>query len=67
MADGIELPNPGKIRTLRKKEFYEYLRILEANTIKQVEMKEKIKKMCISGKPENYSRQNYIPGTLWKE
>ena len=42
--DGIELPNQDKIRTLGGKEMYKYLGILEADTIKQVEMKEKIKK-----------------------
>ena len=44
LTDGMELPNQGKIRTLGEKEMYKYLDILEANTIKQVEMKEKIKK-----------------------
>ena len=33
-----------KIRTLREKETYKYLEILEAGTIKQMKMKEKIKK-----------------------
>ena len=42
LTDGMELPNQGKIRTLGKKETYKYLGILEADTIKQVEMKEKI-------------------------
>ena len=41
---GIELPNQDKIRTLREKETYKYLGILEADTIKQVEMKDKIQK-----------------------
>ena len=36
--------NQDKIRTLREKKTYKYLGILETNTIKQVEMKEKIKK-----------------------
>ena len=40
-ANGMELPNQDKIRTLREKETYKYLDILETNTIKQVEMKEK--------------------------
>ena len=44
MTEGMELPNQEKIRTLGEKETYKYLRILEANIIKQVEMKEKIKK-----------------------
>ena len=44
LTDGMDLPNQEKIRTLREKETYKYLGILEADTIKQVEMKEKIKK-----------------------
>ena len=44
LTDGMELPNQDKIRTLGEKETYKYLGILEAHTIKQVEMKEKIKK-----------------------
>ena len=44
LTDGIELPNQDKIRMLGEKEIYKYLGILEADTIKQVEMKEKIKK-----------------------
>ncbi len=44
MTERIELPNQEKIRTLGEKETYKYLGILEADTIEQVEMKEKIKK-----------------------
>ena len=44
LTGGMELPNQDKIRTLGEKETYKYLGILEADTIKQVEMKEKIKK-----------------------
>ena len=40
----IELPNQYKIRTLAEKETYKYLGILEADPIKQVEMKNKIQK-----------------------
>ena len=40
--DRMELPNQVKIRTLREKETNKYMVILEADTIKQVEMKEKI-------------------------
>ena len=40
----MELPNQDKIRTLGEKENCKYLGILEADTIKQVEMKEKTKK-----------------------
>ena len=43
-TDRIELLNQDKIRTLGEKETYKYLCLLETDTIKQVEMKEKIKK-----------------------
>ena len=43
-TDRTEQRNLDKIKTLAKKETYKYLDILEADTIKQVEMKEKIKK-----------------------
>ena len=39
----IELPNQEKIKTLGEKETYQYLVILETDTIKQVNMKEKTK------------------------
>ena len=42
LTDRMELPNQDKIRTLGEKETYKYLGILEADTIKQVEMKEKM-------------------------
>ena len=38
LTSGMELPNQDKIRTLREKETYEYLGILDADTIKQVEI-----------------------------
>ena len=44
LTDGIELLNQNKIRTLAENETYKYLGILEADTIKQVEMKNKIQK-----------------------
>ena len=44
LTDGMELPNKDKIKTLAENENYKYLGILEADTIKQVEMKEKIQK-----------------------
>ena len=44
MTEGIELPNQEKIRTLREKETYKYMGILEPDTIKQVELKDNIKK-----------------------
>ena len=43
-VEGIELPNEEMVRTLGKNENYKYLRILEADTMKQAEMKEKIRK-----------------------
>ena len=66
MTDGMELPNQDKIRTLGENETYKYLGILEADTIKQVEMKDKIKKN-ISGGLEKYWRQNSPTKTLSKE
>ena len=42
--DGMELPNQDKIRTLGENKTYKYLSILEADIIKQVEMKDKIQK-----------------------
>ena len=44
MTDGIELPNYDKIKTHGENETYKYLGILEADSIKQVEMKDKIRK-----------------------
>ena len=44
LTEGMELPSQEKIRTLEEKKTYKYLEILEADTIKQVEMKEKTKK-----------------------
>ena len=43
----MELPNQEKIWTLREKETYKYLGILEAETIKHQEIKEKIQKEYI--------------------
>ena len=44
MTEGIEQPNQEKIRTVREKETYKNLGILEVDTIKHVDMREKIKK-----------------------
>ena len=44
MTDRMELPNHGRIRTLEEKETYKYLGILEADTIKQVQMTDTIRK-----------------------
>ena len=42
MMKGIELQNQEKFKTLGEKETYKYLAILEADIIKQAEIKEKI-------------------------
>ena len=44
ITDGMERPNQDKIRTLGENKTYKYLGISEADTIKQVEMKDKIQK-----------------------
>ena len=44
MTERIEPPNQEKIRILGEKETYKYLKVLEADTIKQAGIKEKIKK-----------------------
>ena len=44
MPDRMELPNHDKIRTLRENAAYKYFDILEADTIKQVQMKDKVRK-----------------------
>ena len=44
LIDGMELPNQDKIRTLGENETYKYLDNFEADTIKQVQMKDKIQK-----------------------
>ena len=56
-----------KIRTLGKKETYKYWSILEADTIKQMEMKEKKLRKNISEELESYSRQNSLAEILSKE
>ena len=67
LTDEMELPNQDKIRTLGDKETYKYLGILEAETIKQEVMKEKILRKNISGELKSYSRKNYRVETLSKE
>ena len=44
MTVGMELPNNDRMRTLEENETYKYLRILEADTIKQLQMKDMIRK-----------------------
>ena len=57
LTDGMELPKQDKIRKFGENETYRYLGILESDTIKQVEMKDKFKKN-FSGEQENYLSQN---------
>ena len=59
IAEGIELPNQGKIRTLREKEDYKCLRIMGADIIKQAKMKEKILKR-VSQENEKTTRNQII-------
>ena len=49
MTEGMEIPNQEKIRMLGEKSTSKYLGILEVDTIKQVEMKEKTKKVYLRG------------------
>ena len=59
----MELPNQDKIRTLGENETYSYLGILEADTIKQVQMKNKIQKEYLRKLPETkISSRNLIKG-----
>ena len=63
----MEQPNREKIKKIEEKETNKYLGNLEADPIKQVEMKEKKMRKSISGEPESYSKQNYTAETLSKE
>ena len=66
MTDGIELPNHDKIRTLGENETYKYLVILDADTIKQVQPKDKIRKEYLRRSRKlletNLSRRNLMKG-----
>ena len=57
MTAGIEQTNQDKIRTLREKETYKYLGILEADTIKYVDMKAKMKKRIPQENEESTGNQ----------
>ena len=60
MTEGIERPNQEKIRMLREMKIYKYLGILEADTIKHAEMKEKQKQ---NKKTKNKNKKEYIRKT----
>ena len=69
-TDGIELPNQDKIRTFGETETNKYLGILEADTIKQMKMKEKIKKEYLRRtrklRKTKLCRRNLIKGiNIW--
>ena len=57
ITEGIELPNQEMIRTLGEKENYEYLEKLEVDTIKPVEMKEKIEKRVFQTNQKIFRKQ----------
>ena len=67
LTDGIELPNHDKIRTLEENETYKYLGIMEADTIKQVQMKNTIRKEYLRRTRKQNSRQNSPAKTSSKE
>ena len=62
LTDGMELPNQDKIKTLAENETYKYLDILEADTIKQVEMKDKIQKEYLRRTRKLLDSRNLIIG-----
>ena len=68
MSDGMEQPNHDKIRTLGENETYKYLGILEVNTIKQMEMKDKIRKEYLRRTRKlletKLSSRNFIKGII---
>ena len=57
ITEGIELPNQEKIWMLGDKDAYKNLRILEAETIRQVEMKKKNLKSVFQGNEETTQNQ----------
>ena len=61
MTKGMELPNQDKIRALGENETYKYLGILEADTIKQVQMKDTIRKEYLK-RTRKLSSRNLIKG-----
>ena len=66
MTDRMELPNHEKIRMLEENETYKYLGILEADTIKQGEMKDTIRKEYLRSTRKlletKLSSRNFIKG-----
>ena len=66
MTDGMELSNHDRIRMLEENETYKYLGIFEADTIKQVKMKDMSRKEYIRRTPKllqrKLSSRNLIEG-----
>ena len=62
LTDGMELPNKDKIKTRGENETYKYLGILEPDTIKQVEIKEKIQKEYLRRTRKLLNGWNLIKG-----
>ena len=66
LTDGMELLSQDKIKMLGEKETYKYLVILEADTIKQVEMKGQIKKEYLRSTRKLHEKKlsnwNFIKG-----
>ena len=60
MTEEIELPNQDKIRTFAGKEIYKYLEVLLADTIKYVNMKEKIKKRILQENKKTTQNQTIL-------
>ena len=60
ITEGIELPNQEQSRMHGKKENYKYLEILEADIIKQAEMKDKNEKR-VSKTKKKASRNPALP------
>ena len=65
ITEGIELTNQENIRALGEKKTYKYLQILESDTIKQAEMKDKIKKEYLR-RTRKLIKTNYIKEILSK-
>ena len=58
-VEGIGLSNQKNIKILNKKENYKFLEILEAEMIKQLEIKEKVRKAQVKKKKtETFSKPN---------
>ena len=65
ITEGIELPNQERIRMSGEKETFKYLGILQADTIKQIKMKEKFKK-SISEEQESFFKPSTAAGICSK-